>query len=217
MAPFLSSGEQIIWNNIKTKGVINKKIQWLDLVTDYRVYQYDYDSKLGNFVLISGIEDVVVNNQRRMSNSNRYGTYTHSRYVTGAFGNTKTTSMTIGDVVIVANGKPSVTFVGVSDPNGLARIIKSMRKQCNFTLENIGTIETTESIPEIIQNDENELSDNTSLEEMLLCNNCNSENLPNSKFCNKCGSKIEIIPTCKQCSHVNLVDAIFCNQCGNKL
>ncbi len=218
MAPFLSDGEQIVWNNIKTKGVLNKKIQWLDLVTDYRVYQYDYDSKLGNFVLISVIEDVVVNNQRRMSNSNRYGTYTHSRYATGAFGNTKTTSMTIGDVVIIANGKPYVTFGGVSDPNGLARIIKSLRKQCNFTLGNIQTIETTESRPEVvIENEENEIRSNNSLEESLLCSNCNSKNLPDSKFCNKCGSKLEIMPTCKQCGHVNLADAIFCNQCGNKL
>jgi ribosomal protein L40E len=218
MAPFLSSGEQIVWNNIKTKGIVNKKIQWLDLVTDYRVYQYDYDSKLGNFVLISGIDDVIVNNQRRMSNSNRYGTFTHSRYVTGVFGNTKSTSMTIGDIVIIADGKPYVTFKDISDPNGLARIIKSMRKQCNFSLRNNETIETIESKPEVvIQNDENEITSNAILEEMLRCSNCNSENLPNSKFCNKCGSKLETVPICNRCNHVNLEDAIFCNQCGYKL
>jgi hypothetical protein len=217
MAPFLSSGEQIIWNNIKTKGIVNKKIQWLDLVTDYRVYQYDYDNKLGNFVLISGIDDVVVNNQRRISNSNRYGTYAHSRYATAAFGNTKTTSMTIGDVVIIADGKPYVTFAGVSDPNGLAKVIKSMRKQCNFSIGNFETEEVDEPAEIVLPEDEYEKISHPALEGYIMCSNCNNENIPNSKFCNNCGVKLETTPRCRNCNHINLDDAIFCNQCGNKL
>ena len=37
--------------------------------------------------------------------------------------------MTIGDVVFIADGKPYITFRQVSDPHGLASVVKSIRMQ----------------------------------------------------------------------------------------
>lgn len=215
MIPFLSSGESIVWNNIQTKGVVNKKIIQLDLVTNYRVYQYDFDAHMGNYVLISGIEDVIVSNQRRLSDSNRYGNYVRSSYTITGHGNTKTTSQTVGDVSILTNGRPYVLFREVSDPNGLARMIKSMKKQCNFTIEP-PAVQNKESIIDISESESQ--IENKALEvENSNCIFCGQKNLPNSKFCNYCGQSIPISNKCRTCNHLNTNDALFCNQCGNNL
>jgi len=47
------------------------------------------------------------------------------------------------------------------------------------------------------------------------CNNCSNRNRANSKFCNKCGLKLE--KNCVRCSHVNSESASFCNRCGFSL
>ncbi len=215
MIPFLSSGETIVWNNIQTKGAVNKKIKQLDLVTNYRVYQYDYGDHMGNYVLISAIEEVIVSNQRRLSDSNRYGNYVRSSYTITGHANTKTTSQTVGDVSILANGRPYILFRGISDPNGLARVIKSMKKQCKFI-----TNPPTDLVKDyVIDTSEAESHVENSIVEVeySICIFCNKKNLPNSKFCNHCGQSLPIINRCMECNFVNPKDAIFCNQCGNNL
>ena len=71
MIPFLFRGEEVVWNNIITKeGFENKKkIIWLDLVTNYRIFQYDYINHKGSFILIDEVVDTVVNNLRQLSDS----------------------------------------------------------------------------------------------------------------------------------------------------
>jgi hypothetical protein len=102
--------------------------------------------------LIPAIEDVVVNNQRRVSHSDTYGVYGKSRYAISGYSNSKTTSRTVGDISIMANGKQYVTFKDVGDPNGLAKVIKSIIKQCNYTVENnISSIQINESLPDVIK------------------------------------------------------------------
>jgi ribosomal protein L40E len=215
MIPFLSSAETIVWNNIQTKGVVNKKIKQLDLVTNYRAYQYDYGDHMGNYVLISAIEDVIVSNQRRLSDSNRYGNYVRSSYTITGHANTKTTSQTVGDVSILANGRPYILFKGISDPNGLARMIKSMKKQCKFTIEPPADLNKDYIIDTL--ESESHVENNIVDVENSICIYCGKKNLPNSKFCNHCGQSLPISNKCRICNHLNTIDAIFCNQCGHNL
>jgi len=49
----------------------------------------------------------------------------------------------------------------------------------------------------------------------MKCRKCQFENPAGSKFCNECGSKLEI--ACSQCSHVNPAGSKFCNKCGLNL
>jgi hypothetical protein len=55
---------------------------------------------------VPGLEDVVVNYQRRTSNSNSVGFYSRSYYNLSGFSSSTGNSMTIGDVVFIAMGKP---------------------------------------------------------------------------------------------------------------
>jgi membrane protease subunit (stomatin/prohibitin family) len=52
------------------------------------------------------------------------------------------------------------------------------------------------------------------------CNTCGKNLPPNARFCPKCGHGADEKPgsrVCAQCQTENLPDSVFCNQCGEKL
>lgn len=187
MAPFLSPGEQTLWDNIETKGIFNKNVKWLDSITNYRICKYDYEKHIGNFVLIPSIDDVVVTNSHRISDSDRYGSYVKSPYTTTGYGNTKTTSKTVGNMSVFAGGKPYIVFRNIMDPNGVSKLIKSVKKQCGFTLD------LNQSI--IIDKASFSLSERRE-EYLFLPNNADQNNSNNKRKvqCFKCNHSMKQIP-----------------------
>ena len=49
----------------------------------------------------------------------------------------------------------------------------------------------------------------------MKCHQCQFENPAGAKFCNECGSNLEL--ACPQCSNVNPPGSKFCNECGHNL
>jgi class 3 adenylate cyclase/tetratricopeptide (TPR) repeat protein len=49
----------------------------------------------------------------------------------------------------------------------------------------------------------------------MQCPECQFDNLAGAKFCNECGSKLDI--TCPNCSNLNPAGSKFCNECGHNL
>lgn len=49
----------------------------------------------------------------------------------------------------------------------------------------------------------------------MECPKCQFENAAGAKFCNECGSKLEI--SCSKCGKTNLSGSKFCNECGHDL
>jgi class 3 adenylate cyclase/tetratricopeptide (TPR) repeat protein len=49
----------------------------------------------------------------------------------------------------------------------------------------------------------------------MKCSKCQFENPADAKFCNACGSKLEL--ACPQCTKVNPAGSKFCNECGQSL
>jgi len=49
----------------------------------------------------------------------------------------------------------------------------------------------------------------------MKCPKCQFENSGEAKFCNECGSKLEI--ACSSCGKVNPLNSKFCNECGHNL
>jgi hypothetical protein len=126
--PFLLEGESLIWSDLQTEGMINKRAIWLDVVTNYRIFQYSMKKHGANYVALGALEDVVVMNQKRVSQSSGYASYGRSKYHIAGAGGSRSTGMTIGDVVFVSQGRPFITFSQVQDPHGLAKLIKSISK-----------------------------------------------------------------------------------------
>ncbi len=60
--PFLLEGESYIWRDFQTEGMINKRLTWLDVVTNYRIFQYSMKNHGANYVALGALEDVVVMN-----------------------------------------------------------------------------------------------------------------------------------------------------------
>ena len=49
----------------------------------------------------------------------------------------------------------------------------------------------------------------------MLCSRCGQENKEGAKFCNECGSKLEV--TCAACSTANPPGSKYCSECGSPL
>ena len=49
----------------------------------------------------------------------------------------------------------------------------------------------------------------------MKCPKCQFENPDSAKFCNECGSRLEI--TCSSCGKINSLSSKFCNECGHKI
>ncbi len=49
----------------------------------------------------------------------------------------------------------------------------------------------------------------------MKCPKCQSDNPDDAKFCNECGSKLELV--CTNCSKSNPLSSKFCNSCGHNL
>ena len=49
----------------------------------------------------------------------------------------------------------------------------------------------------------------------MKCPNCQSGNPESAKFCNECGSKLEI--TCPSCGKISPLSSKFCSECGQKI
>jgi hypothetical protein len=127
--PFLASGEEIVLYNIGTEGIINKSIKWLEVITNYRILEYVFNDHTSNVIVMEGIDDVVVMNRHTSSQTYSIGNYYSGRHSIMGFSNRNSTSRTIGDVVIMNQGKPFITLNQVSDPQGVKNLIKSMKKQ----------------------------------------------------------------------------------------
>ena len=49
----------------------------------------------------------------------------------------------------------------------------------------------------------------------MKCPKCQFENREDAKFCNECGSKLEI--ACSSCGKINLLSSKFCSECGHQI
>lgn len=222
LARFLAEGEDIIWHQMKIEGRRDKKVQWIQALTNYRVFHYDFIQHAGTFVLLPGLEDVVVNNQRRTSRSNSVGFYSRSYYNLSGFSSSTGNSMTIGDVVFIALGRPFIIFRQIGDPHGFASVVKSIRKQTHVRIgeqvqtgiireEQTGRTSQIDNKMQVTQT--KTVTPNINIVNTIICNKCGNDTSPKgSKFCNKCGSKLQ--NNCANCGNVNPENSAFCNQCG---
>lgn len=219
--------EQSIWHNEVMTGIIHRKVVETQTITNYRVLRSDCG------VFLKDLDDIVIMNQQRISQS-QYSGISSGRYSRVGFGNTRSKSITVGDLVFVYQGRPYITFSQISDPYGVARLAKAARKRI---LQAIKTAEKVESQslkarekirPQIEQQQFSQRSKNTVtlqsqgyLEEKRInskdasCSQCGSTNPAGSKFCNKCGFRL--ISMCRRCTNNNPAGSKFCNKCGYDL
>jgi hypothetical protein len=241
-SPFLSDNEEIKWKNIITKKGFkgDKKIDYIDLVTNYRIFHYNYTNHQGSFIIINQIKDIVIDNIKNISKSNLKDLENESDYFRVKKikeNNNISDNNLIGDITITSDEKDSVIFKDISDPNAVVNIIKLLKNQCKFSIgktilpfemNKLNSVNITDKKSAVsyngddggndIRGDQNTgIRQSVSIQDNIVCNNCKKINTANSNFCNMCGKKLKTSRKCIKCNYSNSKDAIFCNMCGNKL
>jgi len=177
--PFIARNEILLWYRTETKGLVHKNITWIDAITNYRIFQYNFENPGANYVILTSLDDIAVTNRYRVSAGQNYGFFTGQRYGSmrsgfyNSTGNSKSTS--IGDVVFLANGRPFIKFNQVGDPSGMVKLVESARKHLRDLQRIVARTEKKTVSNEI----------NT-----IFCPDCNFSNPTSSKYCNQCGSKL---------------------------
>jgi len=187
LTPFLSTGEEILWQKHKINP--NKVIFWIDIVTNYRVFQYNYQEHKGAVIVFPSLDEVKTINEVQ---GNGFGAYNASSPYLSGIQPSGATGV-LGDVVFYYQGSPWITFDQVNDPETLSTVVTTLNQVQSNTPE--GPAQRPDQ---------------------LSCPKCgNVENPAGSKFCNSCGSAL--FPVCPKCGNSNPAGALFCGQCGSKI
>ena len=195
MSTNLGNGEVQLWSFVAdTKGFFRKKVTRSLVVTNFRIMRVDNEhNKVFGYILFPQIDDVIVMNTHRVSQSVGYGVSTGSYVRTGQRFSSGT-SKTIGDIVFVVNGQ-KVSWDGIPDPTGLKNFIKSIKR--------------TMYDPWI------KLVTKSSQQSGIPCPGCGLQNPKTSKFCNNCGKNLASV--CSKCGTSNPLNSSFCGKCGFSL
>jgi hypothetical protein len=134
----LNAGEQVIWSHTVQKGVLSKETAERWLITNMRAikqFPVTKDNQQEKFAAVGWLDltDSVVMNQLRRSRGNRVGSFA-GVYGGGGFAGTAAsintgTSMTFGDIVFLHNDREVFRFQGISDPDEVNRMIKTLKKE----------------------------------------------------------------------------------------
>jgi hypothetical protein len=133
-----NAGEQVIWSHIVQKGVLNKEVTEKWFITNMRaikVYPATKDNPQEKFTAMGWLDlsDSVVMNQIHKAKGNRVGSFEgNSREGTFAgavAGISSSVSMSFGDLVFLHNDREVFRFQGISDPNDVNRMVKTLKKE----------------------------------------------------------------------------------------
>ena len=86
--------ERIVWHNELTKGIFHKQVVDIQRITNYRVIHNN------SVISLKDVDDILVMNQRRVSQSSYMGTST-GRYTRFGYGTGRSTGISVGDLVFM--------------------------------------------------------------------------------------------------------------------
>lgn len=180
-----SNAEEVIWSSPVTKGFFKKTVVQERQITNLRAIQGE------GYIGLSLLDDIVVMNQRRVSDSN-YTSVGGGRY-SPRIGTGRSTSRTMGDVAFIHKGKPFLIFYQIPDPQGVARLAKSARKRLledRKTAEkmNKARLQEEKRRQKELQKERIGLTITTSASnKVITCPRCSGKNTEGSKYCSNCG------------------------------
>jgi len=172
-APFLSEGEELLWINTKVEGIANKRIRWLEALTNFRAVFYDFLKHDSGRIPLIFVDDVSVKNQRT-SGSDRIGTFV------GTGMRASQDSGTIGDVHFMRDGMSTVTFLQVSDPRELADLAKVVIEKLFASIKPKKKTQLPMMEGPVIEVKTTESGE-------PICPYCGAINQVSLQFCNSCG------------------------------
>jgi hypothetical protein len=120
--------EQTLWIREETKGTFKKVKVKTWGITNKRVYLFNHQTQKF-FACGLIIMDTLVMNTQRISNGNRVGNYVGVKGIGTSYSSVQSNSETYGDLVFLIQGKEIIRLFGISDPQGVKRLIDTVKKQ----------------------------------------------------------------------------------------
>lgn len=174
---FLQTNESLLWSYQKESGIINKRVIETFNITNFRIFSWNFKTnKNAGLLMMQDLDNIVIMNTGRSYNSIRYGTYSSFARGFGVSGGQSSgTSSTFGDIVFLLDGKPIITWQGVSDPNGLKKLIMAVKNALYPKKELQRWMTGIKSDnPAIVHN-------------ISVCLRCGTKNVKDASFCSNCG------------------------------
>ena len=119
--------ERIIWQSLKSESIDNKKkVNSINVLTNFRIFQYDYLEHKGSTILFPFLGDVKVTDQQKTMTS-PIGTYSDfSNKLTG-IRNVRTNNI-IGNVIFYERERPLISFTQITDPETLSIVVRTVKQ-----------------------------------------------------------------------------------------
>ena len=130
MSKELLPDEEVLWVHEVKKGILKRETVEKWIITNHRIMKLNFEKNQA-FKIGVLVTDVVVMNKRRESSGSRVGTFTGRGgrgFVGVGVSSSSSKSMTYGDLVFLVAGKEIFRFYGVSDPDGIKRLIDNLKK-----------------------------------------------------------------------------------------
>lgn len=125
LTPFLADEEEIIWIRSRNNNI--NKIVFIDVLTNFRILQYDYEKHNGRAILIFNLKEVQITNEENLSLP-VVGSY--SEYAKQTLNMKKTgTAGLFGDTVFTGIDGTQITFKLVNDPQTMTNITFQLREE----------------------------------------------------------------------------------------
>ena len=125
--------EKILWIYEETKGIFKKEVSKTWAITNLRVYENDHETGL-NFAKGLLLSDTQVVNLVRNSRENRIGAYTADAAAYGFDATTQRGDYS-GDLVFFFQGSETFRLTGITDPDGVLRVVENAKKQQRAALD----------------------------------------------------------------------------------
>jgi len=193
--------EQIIWKNEVKKGFLHKTET--QTISNLRVGQND------RLFFLHILDDIIVMNRHSVSQSQYQG----QRYsfrgtgVSYGYGSGRSSSIIVGDVAFIYQGKPVIIFREIYDPSGVCRLAKTAKRSLVTLLNAVKKNQVKINKPKTTKR-----IDTVERHPRPKCFKC-GETIPNdSNFCTSCGTKLSSL--CSKCNESNPEGSAFCNNCG---
>lgn len=125
--PFLTPEEEILWINYKTTDGINQYITYIQVITNFRIFEYRFSDHKSNYILLSSLEKVIITNKKTNPQSIKSGEYLGRGIVMtdDDIANTLTT----GDLIFIFGNKQFFKFSEISEPDRVAKLINTVKNQ----------------------------------------------------------------------------------------
>ena len=134
-------GETVLWKHSLTKNTfLSKQILQTWIISNFRVIEIDEKIHKAIQLPLKYIEALVIN-QRRENHSQAMmaGGAVLSGMASGmAFSQQNGTNTMVGDLVFMFNGQVLITFDGISDPEGVRKLVYMIKKQV-YKQDDMGT------------------------------------------------------------------------------